>query len=92
MEFSIKFDTFMSEWCIIYIEVSRVIVSTDIGFSFSKGRYSLKNSADLMKWRIVRHFIWVFTDCPGTCLDISGLQRVKIRRSDNLIQPLYLCG
>ena len=46
-----------------------------------KSDFVLANTADLMKCRILRFFIWVFTVCQiasiSTCLGVSSPQRVK---------------
>ena len=39
MEFTIKFDTVKSEWSIVYIEGSRVIISKKCYISFSEDRF-----------------------------------------------------
>ena len=38
---------------------------------------SSKTVQTLMKYRLMRHFIWVFTLCQGTCLPVSRIKLVN---------------
>ena len=46
MEFSIKLHIIMSEWCIVYIVGSQVIISKNIVFLSLKIEYVIANSTD----------------------------------------------
>ena len=79
MQFSIKFDTAMSGWSIVYVESQRLYFQIYyISFYESKIDFVLANSADPyeMPRYAVFHFIWVFIVCQSTRLGVSGLQMV----------------
>ena len=71
MEFSIKFGRVKSEWSVVYIEGSQVIISK---YCFT---FFLANGADPEEMSQLRHFIWVFTFCESTHLGVSNLQRLN---------------
>ena len=71
MEFSIKLHAIKSGWSIVPIEGSQVIISKKKNvFHFLKIIIVLPNRADMMKCRMMRHFIWVFTVCKRTGLGL----------------------
>ena len=69
LDFFIISDTVKSGWS---INLSQVVISKN-KFFFS----GLTNNGDLMKCRIMRHFIWVFTVCQSIRLRGSDLKRVN---------------
>ena len=76
MEFPIKFDTVESEWSIIYFEGSQVIIFENIVFFSLKIDLKSKQTVQtLMKCRIMRHFIRVFTVCQSTLLGVFGIRK-----------------
>ena len=74
MEFPIKFDTAKSGWSIVYIEGSQVEIKKEIYISFSNSADpdEMPHDAVLMKCRMMRHFIWVFTVCQRGAQWLSG--------------------
>ena len=63
MEFSIKFDTVKSEWSIIYIEGSQVIIFKKYCIFSMKIDFSLANSADPEEMLHYAAFNLPFTVC-----------------------------
>ena len=55
-----------------------IISKKKIILIFLKITLSYQTVHILMKCRIMRHFIWVFTDCQDTGLGVSGPQGVKV--------------
>ena len=72
------FDTVKSGWFIVYIEGSHVIISKKIlYFLLCRSILSKQTVQTLMKYRSMWHFILVFTVYQGTCLGVSGPQRIN---------------
>ena len=78
MAISINFDVVKSGWSIVYIEWSHLLFLNVIEFLSQKNDIVLANSTDLVESCVLQHFIWVFTVCQSTCLEVSSLQKVKM--------------
>ena len=74
MEFSIKIHTINSEWSIVCIKGSQIIISKNIEFLSLKIDFVLASCADSDE---MLHFIWNFNVCESTCIGVSSLQRAK---------------
>ena len=65
-------------WSIVYIEGSQVIFKKNLLYFFLLIPILFKQTVQArMKCSIMLHFIWVFTVCQTTCLEISSLCSVK---------------
>ena len=79
MEFSMKFDTIMFVKSIVPIT----------GYNFQKYYIFLQTVQTMMKCRLMRHFIWVFTVFHSTRLRVSGHKKGQTMVKDNHFLRLF---
>ena len=76
MDFFIKFDTVKSEWFIVYIEGSKVIISFKKCNFFPRSHFVSANSADPDEMpHSVSFHLGLHSFCKCSCLLVSSLQR-----------------
>ena len=71
------YDTIDLGWFIVYIKKSQVKFQTKIVFLTLRIVLVLANSVDPDNCAFMQHFIWVFTVCQSTHLEVSSRQKFR---------------